>query len=260
MLFDIPPIVSVELTFVGVLLSLVILLFGGFVKGTVGFAVGLVTIAGIVQIFPPQLALIALSIPFLVSNLILLYRDGFPLEFFRNQIGFLITLVIGLFIGVWLLEVLPEEILYLAIAGYIGLFLIFQRVEEQIYQYADHPSASVFSGSLSGLLGGAIGAPGPPLVIHSYLNTIHENRTLFVVGTSALFLVAHTIRIVFLANARLLGVDEILLGVAFTVPIVAGVYLGAALRPYINERLFTLFIKGLLALIGIQLFLNGIGW
>ncbi|MFC4248330.1 TSUP family transporter [Natribaculum luteum] len=251
---------GVEVTAVGVLIAIAVLLLGGFVKGTVGFAVGLITIAGIVQVFPPQLALVALSIPFLVSNVVVLVNDGLPIEFLRTQIGFLITLTVGLFVGVWLLEALSAQLLYLFIAAYVGLFLVFQHVEEKIYEYAERPSVSVFAGTLSGLLGGAVGAPGPPLVIHSYLNTIDENRTVFVTGTSALFLVAHVVRVVFLANANLLQTTEFVLGALFTVPVFVGVYLGTVFRPYLDERLFALFIKLLLVLIGIRLFLNGIGW
>lgn len=251
---------GVELTAIGALIAIGVLLLGGFVKGTVGFAVGLITIAGIVQVFPPHLALVALSIPFLVSNVIVLVRDGLPVDFLRSQVEFLITLTVGLFVGVWLLEILSARVLYLFIAGYVGLFLVFQRVEDRIYEYAERQSVSVFAGMLSGLLGGAVSAPGPPLVIHSYLNTIDENRTMFVTGTSALFLVAHVMRMLFLTNADLLQTQELILGAGFTVPVFVGVYLGTVFRPHLNERLFTLAIKLLLALIGIRLFLNGVGW
>lgn len=252
--------VGVELTVAGAVFAIIVLLFGGFVKGTVGFAVGLITTAGIVQVFPPHLALVALTVPFLVSNMIVLAKDGFPRQFLQAQLGFLITLSAGLFVGVWLLGVLSPEVLYLFIAAYVFLFLLFQFVEDQIYKYGQRRSASIFAGTLSGLLGGAIGAPGPPLVIHAYLNTINENRTLFVTGTSALFLVSHVIRIAFLTNADLLHTREIMLGIAFSIPVFVGVYLGAVFRPYVNDRLFTAFIKLLLAVIGVRLFLNGMGW
>lgn len=251
---------SIEVTVVGAVLAIAILVFGGLVKGTVGFAVGLITISGLVQIFPPKLTLVALSIPFLVSNIVVLVRDGVPMAFLREQVNFLLTLVAGLFVGVWLLEILSAQLLYLFIAGYVGLFLVFQRVEERIYDYAERPSASVLAGALSGMLGGAIGAPGPPLVIHAYLNPTYESRTLFVTGTSALFLVAHSVRMLFLSNADLLHAREFALGIAFTVPVFVGVYLGTVVRPYVDERRFTLFIKLLLFLIGIQLFMNGMGW
>lgn len=55
---------SIEVTVVGTVLAIAILVFGGLVKGTVGF----ITISGLVQIFPPKLTLVALSIPFLVST------------------------------------------------------------------------------------------------------------------------------------------------------------------------------------------------
>lgn len=253
-------VLSVELSVIEIALAVGILLFGGFVKGTIGFAVGLIAISGLVEIFPPRLALIALSIPFLMSNVVVLIEDGVPISFLREQVPFLLMLIVGLFAGVWLLSVLSEEVLYLFIAGYVVLFLIFSRFEDQIKGYASLDGAGAFSGSLSGLLGGAVSAPGPPLVIHGYLNTVDENRRVFVTGVSALFLIAHAVRIVFLANADLLHTKEILLGAIFSVPMFAGVYIGILFRPYINEKTFKLLIKILLTAIGIKLFLNGIGW
>ncbi|WIV67030.1 TSUP family transporter [Natrialbaceae archaeon AArc-T1-2] len=253
-------VAGIELTAFEAVLALGILLLGGFVKGTVGFAVGLITVAGLVQVFPPQIALVALSIPFFVSNVVVLAGDGVPVGFLREQIPFVVALVVGLFAGVWLLTVLSPELLYLFIAGYVMLFLGFQHVEERIQEHASSDSAGAFSGSLSGLLGGAVSAPGPPLVIHTYLNTITDRRAVFVTGVSALFLIAHAVRVLFLARAGLLHVREILLGAVFTVPIFVGVTLGIAFRPHIDDETFTLLIKVLLAVIGIRLLLNGFGW
>ncbi|WP_265110822.1 TSUP family transporter [Halosolutus halophilus] len=253
-------IVGIELTAFEIVLVLSILLLGGFVKGTIGFAVGLITVSGLVQIVPPRLALVALSIPFLVSNLVVLAGDGVPVAFLRRQVPFMIALVVGLFAGVWLLTILSPGLLYLFISGYVFLFLAFQRVEDRIHEYATHGSVGVFSGSLSGLLGGAVSAPGPPLVIHAYLNTVEDHRTVFVTGVSALFLLAHVVRVLFLAHADLLHAREVILGVAFTVPIFVGATLGIVFRQYVDDGTFTLLVKVLLAAIGVRLFLNGIGW
>jgi len=92
-------IADVSLTSMELLLAVGVLLLGGILKGTVGFAVGLVTISGLVQLFPPKLALVALSIPFLLSNVIVLVRDGVPRRFVRQQLPFIATLSVGLFRG-----------------------------------------------------------------------------------------------------------------------------------------------------------------
>lgn len=251
---------GIELTAFEIALAIGVLLLGGFVKGTVGFAVGLIAVSGLVQIFPPQIALVALSIPFLISNVVVLAGDGVPMGFLRGQIPFIVTLIGGLFAGVWLLTVLTAQLLYLFIAVYVMLFLAFQRIEDRIREYATRDSAGAFSGTLSGLLGGAVSAPGPPLVIHAYLNTIEDQRTVFVAGVSTLFLIAHIFRVIFLVNADLLHVREVILGVSFSMPIFTGVYLGMLCRPYVSDRAFVVLIKVFLAAIGIRLFTNGIGW
>ena len=44
-------------------IAMAITLFGGFVKGTVGFALPLIMISGLSTILPPQIALAALILP-----------------------------------------------------------------------------------------------------------------------------------------------------------------------------------------------------
>lgn len=249
-----------DVTSVGLLLAVLVLILGGFVKGTVGFAVGLITVAGLVQVFPPKVAVIALSIPFLLSNVVVLWADGFPREFLRDQVAFIATLMVGLLAGVLLLNIISEQLLFLFLAGYIGLFFLAQRFEERIYRLADTHLAGMVAGGIGGVLGGAVGVPGPPLIIHAYLNTLHEGKTAFVTATSSLFLIAHVVRLVFLSNVGLLGSREIVLGGVFSVPIYLGVVLGIRTRPYVEQRRFTLAVKGLLALIGLRLFGKALGW
>lgn len=248
-----------ELTLLELVLATGVLLLGGVLKGTTGFAVGLVTIAGVVQFFPPRAALVALSIPFLASNVLVLAREGVPWSFLRTQTGFLLTLTVGLFVGVTSLGALSQSAIYLLLAGYVGLFLIVQRYDELVERYADSAVAGGVAGGLAGVLGGIVSAPGPPLVVHSYLEA-GGSRDLFVVGTSSLFLVAHAVRLAFLTEAGLLGGREVALGVGFTLPIFAGVVLGSRVRPHVDAGAFETLVKGLLLVIGVRLLATGLGW
>lgn len=252
-------VVGTDLTILELFLAVGILLLGGFLKGTVGFAVGLVTIAGIVQLFPPKLALIALSIPFLISNVIVLARDGIPLQFIRDQLPFIGTLSVGLFVGVAWLGVLSTEAIYLLLALYIAGFLVFQRYDAFVHGYAQSRYVGPLTGILAGILGGIVSAPGPPLIVHSYLSTIDDTRALFVTGMSSLFFLAHVIRLGFLYFGNLFHTTELTLGILFSIPIFVGVLIGAASRSYIDSRTFELLVKALLVLIGLKLLANGLG-
>jgi uncharacterized membrane protein YfcA len=247
-----------RLTTFELVLAAGILLLGGLLKGTVGFAVGLVAVAGLVQLFPPKVASVALTIPFLLSNVAVLLRDGVPWDFVRGQMSFLAMLVVGLFVGVAGLEALPPQSLYLLLAVYIGSFLIFQRYETAIERYATSPAAGPVAGTLAGVLGGAVSAPGPPLVIHAYISA-DDDRVIFVTGASALFLIAHVVRIIFLTNATLIGPAEVWLGILFTLPVFAGVMLGAHYRSSIDPLTFKRLILVLLAIIGLKLAADGLG-
>jgi hypothetical protein len=252
-------VAGIELTVVELLLAVGVLLLGGYLKGTVGFAVGLVTIAGLVQLLPPKPTVIALTIPFLASNVVVLARDGVPVEFVRGQLPFIVTLTLGLLVGVAGLGVLSEQAIYLLLAVYIGGFLIFQRYERLVEGYADSPYSGPVAGVLAGTLGGIVGAPGPPMVTHAYLNTVGESKKLFVTATSALFLTAHVIRLAFLAGGGLLHTTELTLGVLFSIPIFVGVLVGAASRSYVDSGTFERLVKLLLVIIGLKLAGDGLG-
>ena len=235
-----------------------VLLLGGLLKGTVGFAVGLVAVAGLVQLFPPKVAVVALTIPFFFSNVAVLVRDGVPWDFVRGQVPFVTMLVVGLFVGVAGLEALPPRGVYLLLAVYIGGFLIFQRYEAAIERYAASSVAGPVAGTLAGVLGGAVSAPGPPLIIHAYISADND-RVVFVTGASTLFLIAHIVRVIFLVDATLLGPAEVWLGVLFTFPVFAGVMLGAHYRSSIDPLTFKRLTLALLAVIGLKLAADGLG-
>ncbi|MBV0926293.1 sulfite exporter TauE/SafE family protein [Halomicroarcula limicola] len=235
--------------------GLAVLLLGGFVKGTVGFAVGLVVVAGLVQVFPAKEVTIILSVPFLLSNVIVLKEEGVPSRFLRQQVPFIGALFVGLVLGVILLSIISSQVLYLLLAAYIALFLAISQ--DKLVAYAEKTGLSVGSGLFAGLLGGVIGVPGPPLVVHTYIQVAEEN-TEFVAGVSSLFLVAHLLRIGILASDRLLGVRGLVIGVLLTIPIWIGVVLGVRFRDYIPDRRFEQTIKVFLAIIGVRLLMNGL--
>jgi uncharacterized membrane protein YfcA len=136
---------------------------------------------------------------------------------------------------------------------------VFQRYDRFVHGYAQSRYVGPVTGFLAGVLGGIVSAPGPPLVVHAYLNTIEDSKTLFVTGMSSLFLIAHVVRLLFLYNRRLLHTTEVTLGFLFSVPIFAGVLLGAASRSYVDSRTFEQVVKVLLVLIGLKLLTNGLG-
>lgn len=235
--------------------GIAVLLLGGFVKGTVGFAVGLVVVAGLIQVFPAKEVTIILSVPFLLSNVIVLKEEGVPYRFLRAQVPFISALFIGLILGVILLSIISAQVLYLILAVYIAVFLAISQ--DKLVAYAEKTGLSVGSGIFAGLLGGVIGVPGPPLVVHTYIQ-VAEEATEFVAGVSSLFFIAHLLRIGILASDNLLDVRGLVIGLLLTIPIWLGVVLGVRFRDYIPDRRFEQTIKIFLAIIGVRLLMNGL--
>jgi uncharacterized membrane protein YfcA len=237
-----------------VVYGIVVLLLGGFVKGTVGFAVGLVVVGGLVQIFPAKEISIILSVPFLLSNVIVLKQEDIPYRFVRGQVPFITALFVGVIVGVVLLRVISSQILYLLLASYIAIFLATNQ--NKLVAYAEKTGLSIGSGLFGGLLGGVIGVPGPPVIIHTYIQ-VSKKETGFVAGVASLFLIAHLLRIGVLASDGLLEIRGILIGIAFIIPIWVGIVLGTRFRDYIPEQRLKQIIKIFLAVIGARLAIIG---
>jgi uncharacterized membrane protein YfcA len=237
-----------------VVYGIVVLLLGGFVKGTVGFAVGLVVVGGLVQVFPAKDIAIILSVPFLLSNIIVLKQEGIPYQFVRSQLPFITAVFVGVIVGVVLLRIISSQILYLLLASYIAVFLA--TSQRELVAYAEKTGLSIGNGLFGGLLGGVIGVPGPPVIIHTYVQ-VSKRETGFVAGVSSLFLITHLLRIGVLASDGLVEIRGILIGIALIIPIWVGIVLGTRFRDSIPKRRLEQIIKLFLAVIGARLAIIG---
>lgn len=236
-----------------VLLAIAILLVAGIVKGTLGFGVGLVSATLLLQLFPPKPTLIVLILPIGLSEVGLLVNAGVPWGLLRDHAAFFLLLIPGAIAGVLGLIAVPVNVLYLALSGYIVVFLAVQRYEARAYRLAKRRGFGAVSGVASGLLGGSFGAAGPPTVPYLYINTRDEARSVFVGGMAAAYVVPQIVRLPPLVLAGRFDSRKLLLGSGAAAIVLVGLGLGSYLRPHIPEDAFQLVVKGVLLLMATQL-------
>jgi uncharacterized membrane protein YfcA len=236
-----------------ILLAVAILLLAGLVKGTLGFGVGLVSATLLLQLFPAKLVLVVLVLPIGLSEAGLLVTTGVPWRLVREHAMFFLLLIPGAVAGVVGLIAVPVNVLYLALSGYILVFLAMQRQGSRAYQLAEQQGFGAVSGAAGGFLGGSFGAAGPAVVPYLYSNSRDYPRSAFVGGMAAAYIVPQIVRLpLFIATDRL-GLQTLVVSSVAAVIVLVGLSLGSRLRPFIPEDTFRIVVKGVLLLMAVQL-------
>lgn len=149
----------------------------GLVKGVVGFAMPMILISGMALVLPPEMALAALILPTLVTNLWQALRQGLA-SAVQTIVQFRVFLLCGLVmlvISAQLVRVLDARILYGLIGGPVVVFSLMQLAGWQPKLSARSLKVDVAVGGFAGFIGGLSGVWGPPTV--AYLTAVNTPKT-----------------------------------------------------------------------------------
>jgi len=136
-----------------------------FVMGLAGFGIALVAMAFLPYLMSTADAIVLLTIYAELFSLVLLVqlrRDVAP----RALLDLLIGTVAGTPLGVWGLAALPASVLN----RLIGLMLVVAFVLEIRGLYPEKLEGrrwGLAAGAIAGVIGGAVGLPGPPVVLYA---------------------------------------------------------------------------------------------
>ncbi len=230
-----------------------IILAASFVMGLAGFGIAIVSLAFLPYFMPPAAAVILLTLyafVFAVGVLIQLRRDVVP--------GAIAILLVGTLIGtpfgVWALAALPSS----ALTRLIGLMLLIAVGLEWLGLYPRRLAGrgwGLGAGALAGLAGGAVGTPGPPIILYAAAQqwgkgTFKANFQAFLVVNQGAILLGYW-------WAGLLTPDVWRLAVSFAPPAVLGMLGGVMLFSRIDAATFRRVVFALVAVSGLVLLVRG---
>lgn len=230
-LVEIPPVLHVAL--------FAIALFAGVVKGAVGFALPMILISGLSALIDYNLALAALIVPTLVTNLVQALRQGrvAAQESLMKHGRLILIIVVFILLSAQLVMLLPKRALFALIGVPVALFAITQLMGRKLV-IPTHRMwlAEGIAGVVAGFFGGFSGIWGPPVV--AYLTALHTEKSeqirvqgiVYGIGAVALTL-AH------LRSGVLTGATA-MLSVWTLVPVYAGLIIGNALHDRMDQRAF----------------------
>ncbi len=230
-----------------------VLAIASFVLGLAGFGIGLVALAFLPFLMPAHDAIVLLTVytvVFSTAMFVPLRRDFVP----AGMTALLVGSVAGTPVGVWLLATLPASTLNRMIGGVLVVVVLLEWL--RVYPERLHGRGwALGAGLAAGVLGGAVGTPGPPVVLYTASQgwsprTIKANLQAFFVVNQAVILAGYW-------WAGLVTADIARLAVAFSIPAVAGLALGMALFARVDQVRFRKIVFTLLLLSGVALLVRG---
>lgn len=242
------------------LLFAVVLTFAAaIIKGMVGFAMPLIMIAGLSSVMEPSLALAALILPTLATNLL----QGFALGVrgaWNIAVRFRVYMLCGmvaLLVSAQLVPRLDHAIFFVTLGAIVLAFAAMMlsgwkpRVPPQ-----GHTGVEAAVGAVSGLAGGLAGIWGPPTV--AYLTALDLPRREHVATQSVIY----TLGAVALFGAHILsGIVQpasMLLSGVLVLPALAGMWIGQMLMGRVSQAAFRRLVLWVLVLAALNLIRRGL--
>ena len=221
--------------------------------GLAGFGIGLVSLAFLPYIMAPAEAIVLMTLyaaVFALAIFLPVRRDFVP----ARVAGLLIGTVVGTPLGVWALARLPAT----ALNRLIGLMLAIAVLLEWRGLFPGTLEGrrwAVGAGILAGVIGGAVGTPGPPVVLYATTQgwgprTIKANLQGFFVANQVVILAGY-------GWAGLLTREVWRFAAVFAAPAIAGLALGVGLFDRIDAVRFRRTVFALLFVSGLVLLVRG---
>lgn len=206
----------------------------GLVRGFAGFGTAMIFLPAAAQFLSPFEALTVLIVKDLIGplpNVPRALRDGHPADILRLGAGLLVAMPLG----VWALTVVPPDVFRYAVSS-VALVLLILLVMGFRYRGVLTKKMIYATGGLGGLLGGAVGIPGPP-VIMLYMASTHPPEVIRANNTIYLIL-ANTVLLGLLIAFGEFVPGAVALGLLLTVPYLVGNVAGAAIFRPGHEKVY----------------------
>jgi uncharacterized membrane protein YfcA len=234
-------------------LGALVIAAASFVMGLAGFGIGLVALAFLPFLMSPVTAVVLTMIYALLSAIVVLLplrRDVEPI----GLPGLLLGTIAGAPLGIWVLATLPAN----ALNRLIGAVLLAVVALEWLGVHPERLRGrgwALGAGVVAGVLGGAVGTPGPPVVLYAAAQgwsprTIKANLQIFFIVNEAVILAGYW-------WAGLLTRDVWRFTAIFFVPAALGLIAGMALFARVDQRRFRQIVFALLFASGAVLLLRG---
>lgn len=242
-------------------IAVAITLFAGFVKGAVGFAMPLIMVSGLTSIMDPAVAVAAIILPIVVSNVVQTFRTGLgpAIEAVVSVWRYLVAVCVAIAVFAQFVPHIDPQVFYLILGVPVVIISLIQLVGVRLVIPPRHRGWTEWAaGLVSGMLGGLAGTWGPTTILYLLAIETPKVRQIVVQGViygagSITLLAAH------LASG-VLNTATAPLSAALVLPALGGVWLGFQLQDRLDQARFRKAVLAVLIVTGANLVRKGLGW
>ncbi len=239
---------------VTIVYGIVCILGAGFVRGYSGFGFSLLAVTALSLRLPPAEIVPSIFLMEIAASIHML--PAIWREVHWRAIGvLLIGYTIAVPLGVWLLASVPEAPMKVAL-GVCVLIATLLLMRGIVLKRMPGTAATLATGGASGLLNGAFGTGGPPVILFFFSSP--AGLSIGRASVVAFFLATDAIGLVFLARQGLVTLDSVLRFAIYLPALIVGVWLGAHSFKRTDQDTFRRWVLRLLALLALLTLVQGL--
>lgn len=242
------------LPFWGFALACAVTLLSGFVKGAVGFAMPLIMISAFSSFMPPDLALAALILSVLTTNVHQALRFGLrsawesALKYWR----LIATTCAGIVISAPFVVYLPQQLLFALLGVPVMGFALMQLSGWKPVIAQRHRNGAEYAlGAVGGLYGGISGIWGPPVIV--YLLAINTEKAEMVRVLGVIFMIGAVVLTGAHLGSGVLNATTLPFSAVLVIPAALGMWLGFKQQDRLDAERFRWWTLVVLMVIALNL-------
>lgn len=223
-----------------------------FVKGVTGMAFPLFATPVVTLLTDIRTAIVVLLAPNILMDVVLIVRKRFPVEHLKRLSTMLVTGIVGVFVGTYLLVTVPMRVVNLILAAIVFVFVGQSLWARGVVLPARwEPVASPAVGFVAGVLNGVSNTLSPIMAI--YLLSLQLAKFDFVKSVALVFFAFKVAQTAAVWKWNLLTPARLWLSAATTVFAFAGFGIGLRVQDRINQQAFRRVLLALLTVVGVLL-------
>ncbi len=239
--------------------AILVTLVAGMVKGAIGFAMPLIMISGMSLFLDPLLAVAALILPIVVSNIWQSLRGGFARAgaAVREYAVYIGIVSVSILISAQFLTSIPSQTLYLVIGVPVTLLCAIQLFGLRlVIPAAVRKPAELIIALIAGVLGGLTGTWGPPTVL--YLVAIETPKAKQIVVQGVIYGLGSVMLLAGHLTSGVLNAGNVWLSALLVIPALLGQGLGFRIHDRIDQETFRKATLAVLLIAGLNLIRRGL--
>jgi hypothetical protein len=218
-----------------IIIGIIIVLIAFFVRATIGFGSGLISVSLLTIFLPIRITVPAVFILDFLGSIMLGAYDFKEVNW--NDLSYLLpATVFGLLSGAYILKYANPQKLTIFLGIFILMYIIYAlKVKQDKLPYVKN-SVGAPLGFLGGLIGSLYGGGGPPIV--AYLQMKHQGKRTFRATFQIVAITDSIFRAVIYASLGLLTIKVLKFSAILIPSLLVGLFLGNKLHFIINQKTF----------------------